>query len=96
MTRLNTPIQREGGDVVKSVEIRKPTAGELRGCQLTSLLQMDVKSLMTLLPRVTVPSLLPSEVEALDPCDLMTLGIEVVNFLASPALKAEIERSAPH
>ena len=93
MTRLTTPIKREGGDV-KSVEIRKPTAGELRGCKLTSLLQMDAGALITLLPRVTVPALLPAEVEAMDPADLLTLGMEVVGFLAPPALKEEALRAA--
>ncbi|MCB5198605.1 phage tail assembly protein [Loktanella sp. TSTF-M6] len=93
MAKLTTPIKREGGDV-KSVEIRQPTAGELRGCKLTQLLQMDTSELLKVLPRVTVPALLPAEVEALAPADLLTLGMEVVGFLASPALKEEALRAA--
>jgi hypothetical protein len=41
---LDTPIKR-GETSIASVEVRKPVSGELRGCNLTDLLQMDVVAL---------------------------------------------------
>lgn len=78
--QLETPINRAEGPVTE-VAIRKPTAGELRGTKLSDLLAADVAALITVLPRVTVPTLTRPEVEAMDPVDFAALGGEVVAFL---------------
>jgi hypothetical protein len=77
---LDEPIQR-GTQVITHVTVRRPRAGELRGVQLVNLLQMDVASLQTVLPRITVPSLTVPEVQNLAPADLVQLGTEVAGFL---------------
>lgn len=77
---LDEPITR-GTQVITHITVRRPRAGELRGVQLVNLLQMDVGSLQTVLPRVTVPTLTGPEVQNLAPADLVQLGTEVAGFL---------------
>jgi hypothetical protein len=85
---LDTPIQR-GGQVIEQVSLRKPTAGELRGCNLTDLLQMDVNALQAVLPRITQPTLTKVDVAGMDPADLLQLGTEVAGFLLPKAARPE-------
>lgn len=89
--KLETSIKRagDGGDVAK-VTVTKPNAGQLRGTKLTDLLQMDVTAMITLLPRITEPALLPAEVAAMDPADFTALSTEVVTFLAGKSRLAEM------
>jgi len=89
---LDTPIVR-GETTVSQVLVRKPGAGELKGVSLINLLQMDVNALITVLPRVTVPTLLQHEVAALDPADLMQLGTEVVGFLMTRSTRSLASQS---
>ncbi|WP_137936097.1 phage tail assembly protein [Chitinivorax sp. B] len=77
---LDTPIQR-GDQTITTIELRKPSAGELRGCALTELLQIQTITLMKLLPRITIPALTEPEISKLDPADFLQLGSEVVAFL---------------
>ena len=81
---LDTPIQR-GGQTITHVHVRKPNAGALRGLSLVEVLQMNVTALQTLLPRVTEPPLLKTEVANMDPADLVAMGTEVVTFLVPKA-----------
>ena len=52
---------------------------------------MDVSSLQLLLPRVTTPTLLRHEVEALDPADLTALGTELVSFFVRRSIREEFQ-----
>lgn len=79
---LDAPITR-GDQRIEQVELRKPDAGTLRGIKLVDLLQLDVVALRTLLPRVSVPALTTSDVDRLDPVDLVSLGTEVLGFFMS-------------
>lgn len=63
---LEVPIIR-GSQKITHVQLRRPKAGEMRGLSLSSLLQLDTSAVMTLLPRITQPTLVNHEVEALDP-----------------------------
>jgi hypothetical protein len=82
---LVKPIERAGEqEPVTAVTIQKPSTGALRGLKLTDVLQMDVNAMIRLLPRITEPSLLPAEVEALDPADFLALASEVAGFFATP------------
>ena len=67
---LDTPVKRGEQEI---------TEVELRGIQLADLLQMDVGALIKLLPRIT--PLTEAEVRALDPADLVALGVKVTGFL---------------
>jgi hypothetical protein len=79
---LNTPITR-GEQKIEKITMRKPMSGELRGANLTDLLQMDVNALHKVLPRITDPMLTEAEVAALDPADLVQCGAMVMGFLLS-------------
>lgn len=87
---LDTPIKR-GETTIGSVELRKPNAGELRGISLINLLQMDVDSLIKVLPRITTPSLTAIEAASLDPADLVQMGAAVSSFLVSKGVMAAAE-----
>ncbi len=77
---LDSPIQR-GDQQITAVTLRKPMAGELRGVNLMAVMQMDVAAAITLLPRITSPSLTTQEVERMDPADLVQLTSTVTGFL---------------
>ena len=86
---LDTPITR-GETKIESVTLRKPGSGELRGVSLTDLLRMDVDALITVVPRISTPTLLKHEVAAMDPADLVQIGSAVAGFLLPKAAKPEI------
>lgn len=77
---LDTPLKR-GEDTISSIELRKPSAGELRGCNLTDLLQMDVVALTKVLPRISTPALTEQDVGRMDPADLLQCATEIASFL---------------
>lgn len=82
VVELEFPLMR-GDTQISQVEMIKPTAGALRGVRLADLCASDVDSLLTVLPRITVPSLTKAECNALDPVDLIALGGKVIGFLSS-------------
>jgi hypothetical protein len=88
---LDTPLKR-GEQSITSVTLRKPNSGELRGLNLTDLLQMDVNSLKKVLPRITSPIITEQDVDSLDPADLVDLGSNVALFLVK---KANQEQPSP-
>lgn len=77
---LDQPIKREG-QVIDAITLRKPAAGELRGLQLIQVLNMEVETLATLLPRISIPTIHKAEVLAMDPADILAAGIEIAGFL---------------
>ena len=83
---LDTPVIRKSGNV-ETITLRKPKAGELRGLNLTDILNMDVNALGKLLPRITSPVLTEQEVQNMDPADLVQLGGEVAGFLVPKRMK---------
>lgn len=85
---LDEPIQR-GKTVIDSVQIRNPTAGELRGVALMDVAQMDVLALRKILPRITIPSLTDAEIGNLPLSDLMQCGVIVAGFLLTKQQKAD-------
>lgn len=83
---LDRPLQR-AGQTIASLQLRKPTAGELRGLSLVAVLQMEVDALATLLPRISTPTVHKPEVMAMDPADLLACGIVVAGFLQQKGSK---------
>ena len=81
---LETPLKR-GDQTITAVNLRKPAAGELRGVALADLLRLDVAALITVLPRITSPTLTPQDVSGLDLVDLTALGTGVLGFFMSKA-----------
>lgn len=88
---LDTPLKR-GDQEITAVTLRKPSSGELRGLNLTDLLQMDVNALKKILPRITSPILTEQDIDGLDPADLVDLGSSVALFLVK---KADQEQPSP-
>ncbi len=88
--QLDTPIQRSAG-AVETIVVRKPNAGALRGISLAELLQLNASAIATVLPRITEPTLLKHEVDALDPADLVALGTAVAGFLLPKAQRASYQ-----
>ena len=84
---LDRSIQR-AGQSIDALQLRKPTAGELRGLSLIAVLQMDIDALATLLPRISTPTIHKPEVMAMDPADLLACGIQVSGFLQQKGGKA--------
>ncbi|WP_280569383.1 phage tail assembly protein [Chromohalobacter sp. 296-RDG] len=85
---LDTPIQR-GEQIIDSITLRKPSAGELRGVNLADVLQMQTDALIKLIPRLSSPSLTDKEAGRLDPADLVQCGSEIAGFLLSKRAKGE-------
>jgi hypothetical protein len=90
---LDYPIKR-GDKEIKTTELRKPRAGEMRGLSLTDVLQMEYNALNRLLPRITQPTLTEAEIMNLDPADLLQIGTEVTSFLLSKKMRGEMDEVA--
>ncbi|MDN0081621.1 phage tail assembly protein [Crenobacter sp. SG2305] len=97
---LENPITR-GANTITTIALRRPNVETLKGLALADVLSMDVQTLVTLLPRISTPSLTQHEVKEMDPADLMALGQEVTYFLLPKRtvdqVKAEIgdDQTAP-
>ena len=85
---LDTPIKR-GNSEITEVTLRKPNSGELRGVSLAELLQMDVNSLIKVLPRISSPTLTTVEVTSMDPADLVALSTKITGFLLQKSTKTD-------
>lgn len=90
---LYNPIARKE-NTISDIQLRRPASGELRGLNLADVLQLEVNSLVTLLPRITLPSLTKQEVEALDPSDLLQLGGGVSRFFLPQEKQQEQEENS--
>lgn len=77
---LETPIKR-GDTVIDSVTMIRPNAGTLRGVSLADVASSNVDALITVLPRITYPSLTKEECAALELPDFITLASKVIGFL---------------
>ena len=85
---LDSSIQR-GEQTIDSLTLRKPTAGELRGVNLSDVLQLQTDALIKLIPRLSSPSLTEHEVRQMDPADLVQCGGEIAGFLLTKRAKGE-------
>ncbi|MEG0921684.1 MAG: phage tail assembly protein [Comamonas sp.] len=81
---LQEPVKR-GEQLIEKLMIRKPQSGELRGVNLSDILNANTDAIMQLLPRVTVPTMVKHEVEAMDPADLLMCGMALVSFFVPKA-----------
>jgi hypothetical protein len=86
---LDTPINR-GKNTITTLSLRKPQSGELRGVQLIELLNMDVATLIKILPRITSPSITAPEAAGMDPADLLACGSKISAFLLQKSVKTDV------
>lgn len=77
---LEAPIKR-GNQTVKTITLRKPKAGELRGLKLADLVQMDVDACTQVLPRISDPVLDTREIADMTPADLLQISAGIAGFL---------------
>ncbi len=89
---LNTPITR-GDTHISSLEMREPLAGDLRGLSLHSVLTFDIDAMVILLPRITQPALIDSEIKKMRIRDITTLAQEVAGFLVDEMDQAPPQES---
>ncbi|EJL03997.1 phage tail protein E [Pseudomonas fluorescens Q2-87] len=85
---LDTPIIR-GKTVIDTITLRKPQSGELRGVQLVELLNMDVATLIKILPRISSPGITAPEAATMDPADLLACGSKISGFLLQKSVKTD-------
>lgn len=88
--KLDEPVTR-GSTKIETVHVRRPRAGALRGINIIDLANLNTTALITVLPRITDPSLTKEEVGNLDPADLTALGMQVATFLAPKALQEDFQ-----
>jgi hypothetical protein len=86
---LDTPIIR-GKTSIDTLTLRKPQSGELRGVHLIDLLNLDVASLLKVLPRITSPGITAPEAAGMDPADLLACGNKVAHFLLQRSVKTDV------
>ncbi|PHM73725.1 phage tail assembly protein [Xenorhabdus kozodoii] len=87
---LEDPIAR-GATSITDIIVRKPNSGALRGVRLQALMEMDVDSMMLVLPRITAPALTKNDLLLMSPGDLINLSVEVVNFLLPKSVKSDFQ-----
>lgn len=79
-----------GTQEITQVEVRKPNAKALQGLKIADLIQGDVNAVLTLLPKVTNPTLTPGQVQQLDPCDIAQFGAVFIAFLQPKSTRAAL------
>ncbi|MDD2167081.1 phage tail assembly protein [Glaesserella parasuis] len=86
-TDLNvTTVKLKAGIVraeqtITEIQVRKPNIQALKGLKLLDLVQSDVNSIITLLPRITQPMLHKADIERLDVADFTKLTEAVFNVM---------------
>jgi hypothetical protein len=90
---LAEPIKVDGKEIT-SVTLRKPKSGELRGLKVAEIMQMDVDTMIKLLPRITSPVLDPALVEDLDADNFGPLAQKAMSFFLPKAAQDKIQAAA--
>lgn len=75
---LVVPIHRDGEEAITQIELKKPFAGEMRGLNFTDILQMEVETMTTLIPRIS--NLTERDMINLEPSNYAPLFTEVISF----------------
>jgi len=75
---LQTSIEINGDDVTE-ITVRSPGAGELRGLSLAALADLEVDTVLKILPRVTSPTISEEDGESLSLIDMLKIGGSIIN-----------------
>lgn len=86
LVTLENPIKR-GNLLIEQVTVTKPNAGTLRGVSLAAVANSDVDALIKVLPRMTYPPLLESDVVKLELPDMIALAGKVIGFLSPSSVR---------
>lgn len=85
---LETPIKR-GETEIKTITLSRPKAGTLRGLSLQSVLQWDMDTMLTLLPRITQPPVTEHELASMEVADMTSICKELTGFLLTENQKSQ-------
>ena len=77
---LNKPIKR-GEKEIGEIDLREPSAGELRGVSLGELSQLNTDAVLKLLPRLTLPAITENEADDMPVSDLMKFASAIYDML---------------
>lgn len=72
-----------GEQKITELILRRPTAGDLRGIKLQGISDMDVNTIMVVLPRISTTPLAPGVVNDLDPADLLSVCEAISGFFSA-------------
>jgi len=86
LVTLENPIQR-GNLLIEQVTVTKPNAGTLRGVSLAAVANSDVDAIIKVLPRMTYPPLLESDIVKMELPDMVTLASKVIGFLSPSSVR---------
>lgn len=86
---LEEPILM-GNIRISSIDIRKPSVHALKGIRVADILNGDVSSICSLLPKVSTPALTQAQVNELEPADIVQLGAAIIYFLQPKSVRAEL------
>lgn len=84
---LDKPIERGTSQITK-LTLHKPNSGALRGVSIRSVLDMDVDTIITVIPRISEPKLTDDEAKKIDLPDLMQAGVALAGFFMPKAALA--------
>ena len=88
---LEYPVTLGNGEqVIDSITIRKPHAGEMRGLSLFEIMHMDMDTLLKIMPRITTPTIHKVIADELDPSDLTTISKCISGFFGSKKQRKEL------
>lgn len=75
---LIAPIEVADGEVITEVVIRKPFAGEMRGLSFSGIMELDVDTMVKLIPRIS--DLTERQMINVDPVNMAPLFTAVAGF----------------
>lgn len=85
---LNFPIKRGESEIAK-ITLHKPDSGQLRGINFKDCFEMGADATIALVPRISDPKILPSEMHLFDPSDLLQMSAAIANFFLPPSALEE-------
>lgn len=72
-----------GDAKIEQLTLRRPSAGDLRGIKVQGIIDMDVNTILALLPRISLTPLAPSTVADIDPADLVSVCEALSGFFVA-------------
>lgn len=93
--KLSEPL-KEGENKITSIELRRPTSGDLRGLSTAEVINMQVDAHLKLLPRLITPILTINQLDALSPQDLIAIQGKIVGFfMPNGQMPTDLTKEAP-
>lgn len=83
MTQITLPTPIVIGETeTTEIYLREPTGGDLRGLKIVDVLQGDVDSIATLVPRIATPVITPKHIKDTSMGNIVAIQGALVRFLA--------------